>query len=69
MMTERERLVMLDTARGLTAQEIADLRDLSLFGVQHTLRRVKQALDARTIAHAVALSMAMGYVTADDVAS
>lgn len=66
-MTARERMVMLDTARGLTAQQIADHRDLSLFGVQHTLRRVKRALGAETIAHAVALSIVLGYVTPEDV--
>lgn len=66
-MTARERMVMLYTARGLTAQQIADHRNLSLFAVQHTLRRVKRDLRARTIAHAVALTIALGYISHEEV--
>lgn len=68
-MTDRERLIMLDTARGFTAPQIAERQGLSLFAVQHTLRVVKEALNASTAAHAVALTMALGYITREDVTS
>lgn len=66
-MTDRERRIMLDAARGRSAQETADELGLTLFAVQHTLRRVKRDLRARTIAQAVALTIALGYISREEV--
>lgn len=67
VMTERERLVLVDAAQGLSAQQSADRRGTTLFGVQHTLRTVKRALGALTIAHAVAIAITMGYISHEEI--
>jgi DNA-binding CsgD family transcriptional regulator len=66
-MYDRERLIILDAARGLTAEQSAELRGTTKFSVYDTQRKVKIMLGASTIAHAVALTIAYGYITHDEI--
>ena len=58
---------MLDAARGFTAQQIAGRHGVTMNTVNTTLVRGKVALGALNIAHAVALCLAYGEYTTNDV--
>lgn len=62
-----ERRYLLDAARGLTAHQSARLRGVSVNTVLGGLKRGKTTLNATNITHAVALSLAYGEFTSDDV--
>lgn len=62
-----ERKYLLDAARGLTAVQSAHLHQVSLNTVNSGLKRGKAALGAANITHAVALCLALGEFTGDDV--
>lgn len=59
-LTDFERQLMLDTARGLTADQSARSRGLSYHQVVEAQRKVRELLGASNAAHAVALAMAFG---------
>ncbi len=58
---------VLDAARGLTAAETARKHGVSVNTVNSSLANAKEALFAHTIAHAVALALAFGEFTANDI--
>lgn len=62
-----ERKYLLDAARGLTAAETARKHTVTVNTVNTSLKRSKAALGARNITHAVALCLALGEFTGDDV--
>lgn len=62
-----ERRYLLSAAQGLTAAETAREHGVSLHTVNSSLKQAKTALGARTIAHAVALCIALGEFTGSDV--
>ena len=62
-----ERKYLLDTARGLTAQQTARKHHVSINTVQASFKTSKKALGAINITHAVALCLVFGEFTHDDV--
>lgn len=62
-----ERKYLLDAARGWTAAQSARMHGVSLNTVNSGLKRGKAALGAANITHAVALCLALGEFTGDDV--
>lgn len=66
-MSYMEKQIMLDAARGLTAQQSAKKHGCTLVTMQERRRLLRQRLDARNIAHAVALTIAYGYITREEI--
>ncbi|MEU2724030.1 helix-turn-helix transcriptional regulator [Streptomyces smyrnaeus] len=66
-LTARQHEALLWTAQGCTAQEAADRMGVSLDTVRWLLRTTHRRLGARSAAHAVALAMARGLITAADI--
>lgn len=62
-----ERRYLLDAARGLTAAQSARTHCVSINAVLSGLKRGKAALGAVNVTHAVALCLALGEFTGDDV--
>lgn len=66
-MDPTERATMLDAARGLTAQESADKHGVTIGVIHDRRRKIKIRLNAKTISHAVALTMALGYLDDNEI--
>jgi two-component system, NarL family, invasion response regulator UvrY len=62
-LSERERRVALELARGAGSEEIAAALCISPHTARTHVRNIKRKLGARTLAQAVALSITMGLVT------
>lgn len=67
MLTPKERLYLLDAARGLTAQQSAHRQGVSINTAVTMLTRAKAALGAVNITHAAALAVANGEINATDL--
>lgn len=59
-LTPHGRRYLLDAARGYTVAQTASRHHVSVNTVQSVLKYARKILGARTIAHAVALAMAIG---------
>lgn len=59
-LTPHGRKYLMDAARGYTAAETAARHQVSTHTVNSVLKLARKILGARTIAHAVALAMAVG---------
>lgn len=66
-MSYGERAAMLDAARGLTARQSAEKRGCTLNTMYDRQRKVKARLNAKSITHAVALTIAYGYITREEI--
>jgi DNA-binding CsgD family transcriptional regulator len=62
-----EKNIALDAARGLTVPESAASRGLTAFQVYEVHRRLKTLLGARTVTHVVALAIAYGDITHEEI--
>lgn len=67
LLTDRELTALRWAANGLTGEQIAEKTGLSTSAVADTVRRARVALRASNTAHAVALAVAHGYLTRDDL--
>ena len=63
LLSERERSVALELARGAGSEEIAAALCISPHTARTHVRNIKRKLGARTLAQAVALAITMGLVT------
>ena len=63
LLSERERRVALELARGAGSEEIAATLCISPHTARTHVRNIKRKLGARTLAQAVALAITMGLVT------
>lgn len=61
-LTPSERVYLRDAAKGLTAQQSADRRGVTVNTVLSMLKRAKAALGATNITHAVALAVTTGEI-------
>ena len=64
LLSERERHVALELARGAQSEEIAEALCISPHTARTHVRNIKRKLGARTLAQAVALAITMRLVTA-----
>ncbi|MEQ1565203.1 MAG: response regulator transcription factor [Myxococcota bacterium] len=60
--SDREREVLQDLARGLVCKQIADVRGISLHTVRTYVRRIYEKLQVETIGEAVAVAVRAGIV-------
>lgn len=63
----KERQYLLDAANGLTAAETAAKHFVAYNTVTSTLKRARAALGARSIAHAVAIALALGDIVPTEI--
>lgn len=61
-LSERERAVLAELARGQATEEIAAVLVLSPHTIRSHVKAAMRKLDARTRAHAVAIAMAAGAI-------
>lgn len=61
-LTERQREVLVLLANGNTAQQAADRLGVAVSTVRTTVTRILRALNASSIAHAVAIALAIGEI-------
>lgn len=67
MLHPAERKYLLDAANGYTTGETARRHSVARTTVQTSLAHAKTALNARTIAHAVALALYFGEFAVTDI--
>jgi DNA-binding CsgD family transcriptional regulator len=63
-LSERERTVIGELARGRATEEIAEIMILSPHTVRSHVKTAMRKLDARTRAHAVAIALSAGAIQA-----
>lgn len=63
LLSERERQIALELARGAQAEEIAEVLCISPHTARTHIRNIKRKLGARTLAQAIALAITMRLVT------
>lgn len=62
LLTNRERSVLIELARGSTTEEIADTLHLTTHTIRSHVRNILRKLDARSRAHAVAIGCMEGLI-------
>lgn len=67
VLTEREEQILFHTANGKTGAETAELVGLSPHSVADSLRSLRSLLRAVNTPHLMALAVARGYLTHNDV--
>ena len=67
LLTGTEQMYVIDAARGLTARQSGERRNVSIHTVHSMLVRARRALGARNVAHAVALALIHGEITPADL--
>jgi DNA-binding CsgD family transcriptional regulator len=66
-LTDREREVLILSARGATIPEIAETMKISVYTVKTFMKRGNRRLGARNRSHAVALGFAYGVLRPEDL--
>lgn len=67
-LTDRQHEVLIEVARGSTAAGVAEALGIAHHTVKGHLKNVKSALGTNSTTHAVAVAMAHGWITAEDIA-